>query len=56
MIIVISKDGAKPKFVPSALCLEFYRAFRAELWRAGHMRDPQIGDEVLGIKIVALTI
>lgn len=56
MIIAFSKDGAKPTFVPRALCLAFYRAFRAELWRNGHMRDPQIGDEVLGIKITALTI
>ena len=56
MIIVFSKDGAKPRFVPSASCLEFYRAFRDELWRAGHMRDPKVGDELLGVKIIAITL
>ncbi len=33
MIITFSKDGAPSRHVPSALCLSFWRAFRAELWR-----------------------
>lgn len=56
MIIVYSKDGSKPRFVPRNVCVEFFRAFRDELWRAGHMRDPQPGDEILGVKIVALYV
>lgn len=56
MIIVFSKDNEEPRFVPSALCLSFYRAFRDELWRSGIMRDPQVGDEILGVKIVVLSV
>ena len=55
MVIVFSKDNAAPKFVPANLCLSFYRAFRAELWRSGIMRDPQAGDEILGVKIIVLS-
>lgn len=56
MIIVFSKDGGPATFVPAWNALPFYRAFRAELWLHGIKRDPREGDEVLGIKIIALTI
>lgn len=56
MLIVFSKDGAPARHIPRALCLQFYRAFRAELWRSGVRRDPQAGDSVLGVRIVALDL
>ena len=56
MIIVFSKDGAPARRVPPMLCLSFYRAFRAEMWRAGIQRDPKAGDEMLGVKIVSLEV
>lgn len=56
MIIVISKDNAEPRQLPSNFALSFYRAFRAELWANGILRDPKPGDELLGIKIIGLTI
>lgn len=55
MIISVSKDGAAPKFIPPHVTLAFFRAFRSEMWAAGTRRDPEEGDEVLGVKIVALT-
>jgi hypothetical protein len=56
MIIVVRKDGNQPVFIPSASCLSFFRAFRAELWKAGIKRDPQIGDNILDVEIVSLSI
>lgn len=56
MIIVISKDNGPASFVPAWNALPFYRAFRSELWANGINRDPQAGDEVLGVKIIALTM
>ena len=56
MIVVISKDGAPAKYISEPLALAFFKAFRGELWRAGTMRDPKVGDEVLGVKILALTV
>lgn len=56
MLICFAKDGAAPRQVPRELALAFYRAFRAELWRSGIRRDPRAGDQVLGVRIVALTI
>lgn len=56
MMITFSKDGAPSRYVPAALCLSFFRAFRAELWRAGIKRDPQTGDTLLGVTITSLTL
>jgi hypothetical protein len=56
MVIVISKDNGPATFIPAALALSFFRAFRGELWASGIKRDPQAGDELLGVKIVSLTI
>jgi hypothetical protein len=56
MIIVISKDNGKTQFVPDWNALPFFRAFRAELWARGICRDPQAGDELLGVRIVSITI
>jgi hypothetical protein len=55
MTIVFSKDGSPARYVPPMLCLSFFRAFRAELWRMGAHRDPQAGDELMGVKIVSLS-
>jgi len=55
MIIVVSKDNGEAIPVPAWSALPFFRAFRAELWANGIKRDPQVGDEVLGVKIIALT-
>ena len=56
MLIVVQKDNEKPRHLPERLCLQFFRAFRAELWRAGICRDPKAGDCVLGVRIVSLTV
>lgn len=56
MLIVVQKDSEAPRHVPAMLCLQFFRAFRAELWRAGICRDPKAGDCVLGVRIVSLTV
>lgn len=56
MIIVINDNGGKDKFVPQRLVLQFYRVFRAELWKAGIQRDPKVGDCIEGIKIIAITM
>jgi hypothetical protein len=56
MLIVISKDNGPASFVPTWNALTFYRAFRSELWANGIKRDPKPGDELLGVKIIALTI
>ncbi len=56
MTITFSKDGAAPRHIPQLMCLQFFRAFRAEMWRAGIHRDPKTGDEILGVKIVSLDL
>jgi hypothetical protein len=56
MTIVISKDNGPATLVPTWNALPFFRAFRSELWSSGVKRDPKAGDEVLGVKIIALTI
>jgi hypothetical protein len=56
MIIVYSKDGQTPRTLTTSLALQFYRAFRAELWLTGTRRDPETGDELLGMKILSLTL
>jgi hypothetical protein len=55
MRIVFSKDGEAPRHVPTQMAIEFFRAFRAEMWRQGMTRDPKEGDCVLGVRIVSLT-
>jgi len=55
MLIVISKDNGSATLIPAWNALTFFRAFRAELWANGVKRDPQAGDELLGVKIIALT-
>ena len=56
MIIVISKDNGPATFVPAWNVLPFFRAYRAELWANGIKRDPQPGDEILGVKIISLDV
>lgn len=56
MIIVISKDNGPSEFVPKWNALSFFRAYRAELWARGLCRDPQAGDELLGVRIVSITV
>jgi hypothetical protein len=55
-MIVVMKDEKGIVRVPSNLTLSFYRAFRDELWQQGIWRDPVVGDKVLGVEILALTI
>ena len=55
-MIVVMKDEKSIIQVPSNLTLLLYRAFRAELWVQGIKRDPIVGDKVLGVEILALTI
>jgi len=55
MRIVISKDQSAPFMVPCAFAIEFFRAFRNEMWRNGAARDPKAGDCVLGVRIVSLS-
>jgi len=56
MIIVVQKDANPPVYVHPVNALSFFRAFRCELWANGIQRDPQVGDELLGVRILALTI
>lgn len=56
MLIVFQKDNEAPRHLPQMFCLDFYRAFRREMWRAGICRDPKAGDCVCGVKIIALAI
>lgn len=56
MIIVVQKDTNPPVYIQSAHAISFYRAFRSELWATGIQRDPQEGDELLGVRIVGLTL
>jgi len=56
MIIAVQKDTNPPVYVHPVNALSFYRAFRGELWATGIQRDPQVGDEVLGVRIVGLTL
>lgn len=56
MLIVISKDNGPAQFVPQWNALPFFRAYRAELWARGLYRDPQAGDDLLGVRIVSITI
>jgi hypothetical protein len=56
MIIVVQKDANPPVHLHPVNALSFYRAFRGELWANGIRRDPQEGDELLGVRIVALTV
>ena len=55
MIIVVQKDSAKISTIFGAQALQFYRAFRAELWQHGVQRDPKTGDTILGVCILSLT-
>jgi hypothetical protein len=56
MIIIVSKDGGSARHVPASAALEFFRAFRAEMWRNGIKRDPREGDCVLGVRIVSMSV
>jgi hypothetical protein len=56
MIIAVQKDTNPPVYIQSAHAISFFRAFRCELWATGIQRDPQVGDELLGVRIVGLTL
>lgn len=55
-MIVVMKDEKGIVRIPPNLTLSFYRAFRAELWQQGTRRDPIVGDKVLDVEILELTI
>ena len=54
MLIVVQKDNENPMLLTKSLALQFFRAFRAELWSMGEQRDPKAGDIVLNVKILSL--
>jgi RPA family protein len=52
MIIVCQRDDEKPTYLFGKLALQFYRAFCAE----AKTTKPKVGDAVLGVKIIAITV
>lgn len=56
MMVVIKKADGKVVHVPARLTLDYWRAFRGALWERGIKRDPKEGDEIDGIRIVALSV
>ena len=56
MMLAIEKTDGKTVFLPPNVALIMWRAFRAALWARGIKRDPRQGDEMDGVRIVALTL
>lgn len=56
MVIAVTRDGSSAVFIPKDMAPAFYRAFRSELWKAGLQKDPELGDCILGVKIIALSL
>jgi hypothetical protein len=56
MIISYRKDGNQTGVLTGAMALQFFKAYRAELWSMGLYRDPQTGDNILGMEITGMTL
>ena len=56
MIISYRKDDNQTGIVMGVMALQFFRAYRHELWNMGIYRDPEMGDNILGVEITSITI
>lgn len=54
MMLAIEAENGAPVFLPPNVALIIWRTFRAALWEQGIKRDPKQGDEINGIRIIAL--